>query len=324
MSVPLTVIGGYLGAGKTTVLNHLLGNNDGVRIAALVNDFGDINIDADLIASTDGETIALTNGCACCTLADGLTEAIAALRDRTDDFDHIVIEASGVADPLKIGQIGAAFGFPLVGVAVVVDAEMVRTQSTDKYVGDTVTRQLDSADLLIVNKSDLVAPGELESLQAWLADVAPHAPRLSTQAGRVDTAFLLASLRASDASAGEVGSHDSFESWSFRTEVPLRRSDVDAFLAALPPGVVRAKGILRLSDDPTQNYLLQRVGRRTSLLPLSAVTAGDPVQTRLVVIGVPGSIDGELFARLLGGSPGSTPGSHDGIPEVCRDGIPEV
>ena len=301
MSVPLTVIGGYLGAGKTTLLNHLLGNNDGLRIAALVNDFGDINIDADLIEASDGETIALTNGCACCTLADGLTEAIAALRERTDDFDHIVIEASGVADPLKIGQIGAAFGFPLVGVAVVLDAELVRTQSTDKYVGDTVTRQLGGADLLIVNKSDLVAPDELESLQAWLADTVPETPRLSTQGGRVDTAFLLASLRSSDASAVEVGSHDSFESWSFRSEVPLRRSDVDAFLTALPPGVVRAKGILRLAEDTTSSYLLQRVGRRTSLLSFNAVSDRDPVVTRLVVIGVPGSIDGELFARMLGG-----------------------
>ena len=301
MSVPLTVIGGYLGAGKTTLLNHLLRNSDGLRIAALVNDFGDINIDADLIESTDGETIALTNGCACCTLADGLTTVIAGLRERTGDFDHIVIESSGVADPLKIGQIGAAFGFPLVGVAVLVDAETVRAQSTDKYVGDTVTRQLGSADLLIVNKSDLVAPGELESLQAWLSETVPDTPRLSTDGGRVDPAILLASLHESDASAVDVGSHDSFESWSFRTEVPLRRSDVDAFLTALPPGVVRAKGILRLADDATNSYLLQRVGRRTSLLPLNAVSTGDSVDTRLVVIGVPGSIDGELFARQLGG-----------------------
>jgi len=301
VSVPLTVIGGYLGAGKTTVLNHLLANSDGLRIAALVNDFGDINIDADLIEGSDGETIALTNGCACCTLADGLTTVIAGLRERCEDFDHIVIESSGVADPLKIGQIGAAFGFPLIGVAVVVDADMVRTHSTDKYVGDTVMRQLGSADLLIVNKSDLVAPSGLESLQAWLNDIAPDTPRLTTEGGRVDTAILLAPLRASDVSATPAGSHDSFESWSFRSDEALRRSDVDAFLTALSPGVVRAKGILRLADDPTNSYLLQRVGRRTSLVPFNAVSDQDPVDSRLVVIGVPGSIDGELFARRLAG-----------------------
>jgi G3E family GTPase len=189
----------------------------------------------------------------------------------------------------------------LVGVAVVVDAEMIRTHSTDKYVGDTVTRQLGSADLLIVNKCDLAAPGELESLQSWLADTAPDTPRLTTHGGRVDTAMLLASLRASDASAVEAGSHDSFESWSFRSDVPLRRDDVDAFLTALPPGVVRVKGILCLADDTTRSYLLQRVGRRTSLMPLNAVGTEDPADTRLVVIGIPGSIDGELFAQRLGG-----------------------
>lgn len=301
MSLPLTVIGGYLGAGKTTVLNHLLGNNDGLRIAVLVNDFGDINIDAELIESADGETIALTNGCTCCTLADGLSTVLAELRGRSEDFDHIVIEASGVADPLKIGHIGAAFGFPLVGVTVVVDAETVRAQSTDTYVGDTVMWQLRSADMLIVNKRDLVAPAELQSLLAWLVDTVPDTPTLTTQGGWVDTAILLAPLRASETHADPVGSHGSFESWSFRTATPLRRSDLDAFLTALPPGVVRAKGILRLADDMANNYLLQRVGRRTSLLPLNAVSAEDPFDTRLVVIGVPGSIDSELFAQWLGG-----------------------
>ena len=306
MSLPLTVIGGYLGAGKTTVLNHLLTNGDGLRIAALINDFGEINIDAELIESSDGETIALTNGCACCTLADGLTTVLAALRARSADFDHIVIECSGVADPLKIGQIGAAFGFALVGVTVVVDAEMVRTQSTDRYVGDTVMRQLRSADLLIVNKTDLVTPGESQSLRAWLADAVPGTAALSTRGGRIDAAILLASLHAADSCTGGVGSHGDFESWSFRADAPLQRSDVDAFLAALPPGVVRAKGILRLAEDTTGDYLLQKVGRRTSLLPLMTAPAAADAGTRLVVIGVPGSVDGELFAQRLTASARAT------------------
>lgn len=300
-ATPLTVIGGYLGAGKTTLLNHLLRSSDGLRIALLVNDFGDINIDADLIESADGETIALTNGCTCCTLADGLSTVLAGLRERSESYDHIVIEASGVADPLKIGHTGVAFGFPLVGVTVVIDAELIRQQSTDKYVGDTVMRQLRSADLVIVNKSDLVEPTELESLHVWLDDTTPDAPRLTTQNGRVDSAILLGALRAADASVVEAGPHDDFDSWSFRSEVPLRRSDVEAFLSALPSGVVRAKGILRLADDTTHDYLLQRVGRRTSLVALDGSRSGGRDGTRLVVIGVPGSIDGELFARRLSG-----------------------
>lgn len=296
---PLTVIGGYLGAGKTTLLNHLLRNADGLRIALLVNDFGDINIDADLIESADGETIALTNGCTCCTLADGLTTVLADLKERSESFDHIVIESSGVADPLKIGHTGAAFGFPLVGVIVVVDAEQVRTQSIDKYVGDTVVRQLRCADLLIVNKTDLIAPDELESRQEWLAETVPDTPVLTTQAGRVDPGILLGPLRESDDDVDEDGAHDSFDSWSFRTDVPLRRGDLEAFLTALPPGAVRAKGILRLADETT-DYLLQRVGRRTSLVPLK--DSDGHTESRLVVIGVPGSIDGEKFAQRLNGA----------------------
>ena len=303
MSLPLTVIGGYLGAGKTTLLNHLIRNNDGLRIALLVNDFGDINIDADLIESAAGETIALTNGCTCCTLADGLATLLNELRQRSEDFDHIVIESSGVADPLKIGHSGAAFGFPLVGVTVVVDAELVRTQSSDKYVGDTVLRQLVCADVLIVNKTDLVAPSELKSLQDWLTETVPDTPVLTTQAGRVDPAILLASLRASDTAAIAARSHGSFESWSFRSDVPLQRSDVEAFLSVLPAGVVRAKGILRLADDERATpYVLQRVGRRASLLPLNAMHTGDVDETRLVVIGVPGSIDAERFTQQLSGT----------------------
>ena len=296
---PLTVIGGYLGAGKTTLLNHLLRNAGGTRIALLVNDFGDINIDADLIESSDGETIALTNGCTCCTLADGLTTVLAELRQRSEGFDHIVIESSGVADPLKIGHTGGAFGFPLVGVTVVVDAEQVRRQSTDKYVGDTVMRQLRCADLLIVNKSDLVTAGDLESVVDWLAETAPGTPVLTTEAGRVDTGIVLAPMRTAGSSVIEDGSHDTFESWSFRSDTALRRGDVEAFLAALPPGVVRAKGILRLADDPANDYVLQRVGRRSSLLSLER--SEGTTESRLVVIGVPGCIDRVLFTDQLGG-----------------------
>lgn len=101
MNIALTVIGSYLGAGKTTVLNYLLHHNDGVRLALVVNDFGDINVDADLLGPTDGEIIALANGCICCTMADGLATVLSDLRDRADSIDHVIIEASGVSDPVK-------------------------------------------------------------------------------------------------------------------------------------------------------------------------------------------------------------------------------
>lgn len=100
--LPCTVIGGYLGAGKTTLLNHLLANTAGLRAAVVVNDFGDVDIDADLVASHDGDTIQLANGCLCCTLAGGFAEVMGGLRARAEDLDHVLIEASGVADPEKV------------------------------------------------------------------------------------------------------------------------------------------------------------------------------------------------------------------------------
>jgi G3E family GTPase len=172
-------------------------------------------------------------------------------------------------------------------------------QSTDRYVGDTVMRQLRSADLLIVNKTDLVEPDDMESLHSWFDDTVPGMPRLTTRGGRVDASILLGPLRSSEVSVVAAAPHDEFDTWSFRSDSPLRRSDIEAFLTALPPGVVRVKGILRLADDPANDYLLQRVGKRTSLMPLTGTDSGTPNGTRLVVIGVPGSIDGELFdARL--------------------------
>jgi len=110
--IPFTVIGGYLGAGKTTLLNHILRNNDGRRFALLVNDFGSINIDAALIKNQDGETINLANGCICCTLAAGFASAIYTILERDPLPDHIIVEASGVADPHKVAQYGRTPSMP--------------------------------------------------------------------------------------------------------------------------------------------------------------------------------------------------------------------
>ena len=152
---PFTVIGGYLGAGKTTLLNNLLTRSHGLRAAVLINDFGDVNVDASLIAAHDGDTISLANGCMCCSLSGGFASAIATILARAEHLDAIIVEASGVAEPGKIAQYGQMFGLPLDGVLVVVDAEQIRAQALNKYVGDTVLRQLGQADLMLLNKTDL-------------------------------------------------------------------------------------------------------------------------------------------------------------------------
>jgi hypothetical protein len=112
-ALPFTVIGGYLGAGKTTLLNHLLADAAGLRIGVLVNDFGSLNIDAALVRAHAGDTIELANGCLCCSLVSGFAEVLGRVKARAAEFDHVVIEASGVAEPLRVAEQAEGFGFPI-------------------------------------------------------------------------------------------------------------------------------------------------------------------------------------------------------------------
>ena len=154
--IPFTIIGGYLGAGKTTLLNHLLKNANGHRFALLINDFGTINIDAALIESTSENQINLTNGCVCCSISDGFYEAIEQLIATEPTPDHIVVEASGVADVQNLSQYGYGHALKLDGILVVADAETVQQKAVDKYVAETVKRQLRCADIVSLNKVDLI------------------------------------------------------------------------------------------------------------------------------------------------------------------------
>jgi G3E family GTPase len=298
-----TVIGGYLGAGKTTLINNLLRDSGNLRLAVLVNDFGDISIDAELIASHDGETIQLASGCICCSLADGFMMALNQMSKRRDQIDHVVVEASGVSDPLKIGQYGAILRLELNGVIVLADAEQIREKAANKYVGDTVIRQLQGADLLVLNKVDLVGPEELAALRAWLLGLAPDLRIIATTYGQVPLAVLFGAHgdkptdshnkrhvrvdRAGD-EAGQHAHQAMYETRSLTCSEPIQEADLRSLVSGLPAGVLRAKGFVHLAEDPEHRYLLQLVGKRWQLT--SGEPWGDaPPETRLVFIGLPGS-----------------------------------
>lgn len=299
--IPFTVIGGYLGAGKTTLLNHILRNNEGRRFALLVNDFGSINIDAALIKNQDGETINLANGCICCTLAAGFTSALYTILERDPLPDHIIVEASGVADPHKIAQYGRTPRFYLDGVIVVVDAELVRSKAKDKYVGQMVIQQLKSADILILNKIDLVNEQRRKEVRGWLNHITPQSHIYETQMGVVPLELLLGlETKQVHSRISEFASQadTEFVSGNYVSDRPLQRQAFENFLTEMPESILRAKGIIYLADQPEKRMIFQQVGRRWSLIPKRPWSDEKPL-SQIVWIGLKGEFEPENLSVLL-------------------------
>lgn len=191
VAIPLTVVGGFLGAGKTSLVTHWLQQAQGQRIAVLVNDFGELNIDAELLSARNSDTIALSNGCVCCQIGGDLSQALLQVLNNPAPFDAIVIEASGVSDPWPIAQIALADKrLSLHGVLVVVDAQAVRQHAADPLLHDSLLRQLRSADLLVINKTDLCSPAELQDCTAWLHHTLGPAPCVHSAHGQLPLALL--------------------------------------------------------------------------------------------------------------------------------------
>src|ERR1700761_8477666 len=174
--IPVTLIGGYLGPGKTTLVNPLLRNADGRRLAVLVNQFGELPIDADLIEARAGNLLSISGGCICCSFGSDLLGALMQLKGRSDTIDHLLIETSGVALPQSIVQsLSLLPDLTLDGVIVVADGETIEARAHDRYMSDTVLAQLAHADIILLNKIDLVSRERLGAVSRWLIETAPRA-----------------------------------------------------------------------------------------------------------------------------------------------------
>jgi G3E family GTPase len=301
MSIPFTVLGGYLGAGKTTLVNHLLKNAQGERLALIINDFGAINIDADLISEQTDQQINLTNGCICCGMSAGFDEALERLLALDPAPDRIIVEASGVADVVSLAQYGHHPGLTLDGIIVLADAETVRAKARDKYVDKTVLRQLKGADLIVLNKVDLVTEDKLADLEAWLKEIAPDTPLLRASNARIpiDAVFGLGHPEKA-VERQEHSGHEAYVTWHYirdNAEQPINRSQLDAFLAAIPRGVLRGKGFFQIYDvDSEVTLLYQQVGSRVTL---TAQPKSDPPEdSRLVMIGLTAELTTEELDGL--------------------------
>lgn len=276
--IPVTVIGGYLGSGKTTLVNHLLRNANGKRLAIMVNEFGDLPIDEDLIEASSENMIALAGGCVCCSFGSDLIAAMRELAQMQPPPDNVILEASGVALPGAIaGTLSLLPEFALDGVLVLVDAETVRQTTADKYMADTITRQLADADMLLLNKTDLVTDSELVELRAWIPQFAPDARIIETQRSVLDPAVVLQNFMQVEHVGydGPFQHVDGFETERLEIDA-VTGVEAAAFAVELirnNPGLVRAKGFVQEANGSMKT--VQIVGRRSEVSAApSGVRAG--------------------------------------------------
>ena len=295
--LPVTVIGGYLGAGKTTLVNHLLRHPEGRRLAVLVNEFGDLPIDAELIERRDEDMIAIAGGCVCCSYGSDLIEALERMLTLDPRPDHLLIEASGVALPGGIASsLTLLMGYRLDAVLVLADAETIRARAADRYLADTIARQLADADLVLLNKADLVPPGDLAETLTWLEGGSPRARIVTTTKAAVSTGIALGLAAVRPPQHEHMHSHDSagYDTVSIEVADPVDAEALARALADPALCLLRAKGFIVAADGTM--HTIQTVARRWSVSPAPAGLAGPG---RLVAIALPGQLDRAAIRRAI-------------------------
>jgi cobalamin biosynthesis protein CobW len=338
--VPCTIVTGFLGAGKTTLIRHVLANAGGRRLAVVVNEFGDVGIDGEILRGCGDDAcppeniVELANGCLCCTVADEFVPALDIILSRRPAVEHIVIETSGLALPKPLVQ---AFHWPAIksrvtvdGVVAVVDGAaladgraaadvgaLARQRAADAAldhddpVEEVFEDQLACADLVVLNKRDLLDAAGMDHALAAIARVLPRAVKIVTVAdGRVDPAALLGlgvgteddienRRTRHDVEAGH--DHDDFDSFVVPLPEIAEPAALAARLAALADrhGVFRIKGFAAVAGKPMR-LLVQAVGARVSHQYDRPWRASDPREGQLVVIGLKGLDRAGVTRALLG------------------------
>jgi G3E family GTPase len=287
-----------------------------------VNDFGSINIDAELVVGVEGNMISLANGCVCCQIRDDLAESVVALLERPETIEYILLEASGIADPAGIF---VTFNDPdlrdrirLDSVTCVVDVDQFFAHPEYPPLMELKLRQVGFADMLILNKVGLAGPGQVEKVRAQLDDHFNRLRIVETDYCEVPYEILLGVGRFDPARAGlnfHPAEHDCtdpnchnhhhnhdhskvFSTWSYATDQPLALGVLRETMRKLPGSVYRAKGVVYTTDAPERRAVLQVVGRRVDI-SLQDEWGQRPPRTQIVAIGAAGGIDASLLEKTF-------------------------
>jgi G3E family GTPase len=303
--ISLTLLTGFLGAGKTTLVNRLLAADQGEGMAVLVNDFGQINIDSDLIVGVEAQTVSLANGCVCCSIQGELVSALEALAERSPRPRQVLLEASGVADPAAIATTlvndRLANSFSLDGIICVVDGEGF----LDPDQLGLKVRQALFADLILLNKRSLVGEEGVQAIRDRLAPYIEHPRYLECDHCDVPLELILGEDLGSEqvrkARVALSPHHHDHEGefarrhWCKQGAIPV--AQLRQLMAHWPSGIYRAKGILADEEDG-RPWIMQRVGERVELRPGEA-RDGSAQDSRLVMIGRREDVDApELVAAM--------------------------
>lgn len=268
--LPVTVLSGYLGAGKTTLINRLLSEDHGLNLLVIVNDFGAVNIDDALIRAAEGETIALTNGCVCCSMGDDLDMALRQVLLRPDRPDHVLIEASGISDPASISDAVQANRELIYGGTVsLLDAVNAPELLVQEPLRPLILQQLRAADLVLLTKCEEPDP----ALTAALSEAGVRDPKVLDETPLTQLLFDVVPLPGRTAPAA----HPAFTTWQHRSADPVDRRALGDKLAARPPGLYRMKGFVLTSGGA---YELHVVGAHVEAKRCQAE------ETRLVALGL--------------------------------------
>lgn len=271
---PLTVFGGYLGSGKTTAINSMIGRGLLRDAAVIVNDLSALNVDVDLIKEHDGLTVALQNGCVCCSITSSLDDTLENLLRRSPRVGWVVIEGSGVADPGKIAMYGRGWpGYRLDSTIVMVDASSFVEKVEDKYIGDLIVRQLRSADYIFVSKRDLISDSECKRVISLIRDRTGNADVMMADYGLLSSDIVLpAEYLGIDVERDRRVSQfhlrsrpdPAFLTVEFTETRSLNRTKFESIMSRFSPHLERAKGFVRFEDDG-RGYVVQLSGAQWAI-----------------------------------------------------------